>query len=524
MADGKIVIDVQVNGRKLTELSDALKRLESEARRSGQGVKSAGDGIQATGDKALRAGQGFKRAGDRMAEGAKLSETSSNGFRRAGEKIKESSDLAGRSGSGFKQAGEKVKESSDLAQRSGDGFKQAAEKVKASGNEAKTGGEGFKSASFKIKEAGALSKSGGDAFKQAAEKVREAGTISKTGGNGFKVSADLAHRAGQVASQSGGGFVKLKDIIKTTGDQAEKSASKFDKIKDAIKNFSVGAVAFKAVSSAMNLVSQSMDKAIDRFDTLQRFPKVMKSLGHSSKDVAASTKLLSEGIEGLPTTLDTVVSTTQKLTSMTGNLKQSTKLTLALNNAFLASGASTEDASRGLQQYSQMLSAGKVDMQSWKTLQETMPYALQKTAESFGFAGASAQKDFYSALQDGKITFDDFSKRLIELNKGTNGFAEMAKKNSEGIKTSFGNIVNAVAKGIANVIAEFDKMSKAVTGKSIAQNLDSIKGAVNSTFNVIISVIRGATPVVKSLVSVLGFLKPVLDPLISIFAGVVGAV
>lgn len=524
MADGKIVIDVQVNGKKLSELSSALKRLESEARRSGQGVKSAGDGIQATGDKALRAGQGFKRAGDRMAEGAKLSETSSNGFRRAGEKIKESSDLAGRSGSGFKQAGEKVKESSDLAQRSGDGFKQAAEKVKASGNEAKTGGEGFKSASFKIKEAGALSKSGGDAFKQAAEKVREAGTISKTGGNGFKVSADLAHRAGQVASQSGGGFVKLKDIIKTTGDQAEKSASKFDKIKDAIKNFSVGAVAFKAVSSAMNLVSQSMDKAIDRFDTLQRFPKVMKSLGHSSKDVAASTKLLSEGIEGLPTTLDTVVSTTQKLTSMTGNLKQSTKLTIALNNAFLASGASTEDASRGLQQYTQMLSAGKVDMQSWKTLQETMPYALQKTAESFGFAGASAQKDFYSALQDGKITFTDFSKRLIELNKGTNGFAEMAKKNSEGIKTSFGNIVNAVAKGIANVIAEFDKMSKAVTGKSIAQNLDSIKGAVNSTFNVIISVIRGATPVVKSLVSVLGFLKPVLDPLISVFAGVVSAV
>ena len=524
MSDGKIVIDVQVNGRKLTELSDALKRLESEARRSGQGVKSAGDGIQATGDKALRAGQGFKRAGDRMAEGAKLSETSSNGFRRAGEKIKESSDLAGRSGSGFKQAGEKVKESSDLAQRSGDGFKQAAEKVKASGNEAKTGGEGFKSASFKIKEAGALSKSGGDAFKQAAEKVKEAGTISKTGGNGFKVSADLAHRAGQVASQSGGGFVKLKDIIKTTGDQAERSASKFDKIKDAIKNFSVGAVAFKAVSSAMNLVSQSMDKAIDRFDTLQRFPKVMKSLGYSSKDVAASTKLLSEGIEGLPTTLDTVVSITQKLTSMTGNLKQSTKLTIALNNAFLASGASTEDASRGLQQYTQMLSAGKVDMQSWKTLQETMPYALQKTAESFGFAGASAQKDFYSALQDGKITFTDFSKRLIELNKGTNGFAEMAKKNSEGIKTSFGNIVNAVAKGIANVIAEFDKMSKAVTGKSIAQNLDSIKGAVNSTFNVIINVIRGATPVVKSLVSVLGFLKPVLDPLISVFAGVVGAV
>lgn len=503
MADGKIVIDVQVNGRKLTELSDALKRLESEARRSGQGVKNAGDGIQATGDKALRAGQGFKRAGDRMAEGAKLSETSSNGFRRAGEKIKESSEVASNSGNGFKRAGEKIKESSELAGRSGAGFKQAGEKVKESSDLAQRSGDGFKQASNKIKSASNEASSGGEGFKQAGHKVKASGEEAKGGGAGFK-------KAGEDA--------------KAGGDKAGQGAKGFEKIKDAIKNFSVGAVAFKAVSSAMNLVSQSMDKAIDRFDTLQRFPKVMKSLGHSSKDVASSTKLLAEGIEGLPTSLDTVVATTQKLTSMTGNLKQSTKLTIALNNAFLASGASTEEASRGLTQYTQMLSSGKVDLQSWKTLQETMSYALQKTAESFGYAGASAQNDLYKALQDGKITFSDFSKRLIELNKGVNGFAEMAKKNSEGIKTSFNNIVLAVAKGIANVITEFDNLSKAVTGKSIAKHLDSIKEAINNTFNIIINVIRGATPVVKSLVSVLGFLKPVLDPLISVFAGVVGAV
>ena len=503
MADGKIVIDVQVNGRKLTELSDALKRLESEARKSGQGVKSAGDGIQATGDKALRAGQGFKRAGDRMAEGAKLSETSSNGFRRAGDKIKESSEVASKSGNGFRRAGEKIKESSELAGRSGDGFKQAGEKVKESSDLAQRSGDGFKQAAGKIKSSSNEASAGGEGFKQAGHKVKASGEEAKGGGAGFK-------KAGEDA--------------KAGGDKAGQGAKGFEKIKDAIKNFSVGAVAFKAVSSAMNLVSQSMDKAIDRFDTLQRFPKVMKSLGHSSKDVASSTKLLAEGIEGLPTSLDTVVATTQKLTSMTGNLKQSTKLTIALNNAFLASGASTDEASRGLTQYTQMLSSGKVDLQSWKTLQETMSYALQKTAESFGYAGASAQNDLYKALQDGKITFSDFSKRLIELNKGVNGFAEMAKKNSEGIKTSFNNIVLAVAKGIANVITEFDNLSKAVTGKSIAKHLDSIKEAINNTFNIIINVIRGATPIVKGLVSVLGFLKPVLDPLISIFAGVAGAV
>lgn len=440
MADGKIVIDVQVNGQKLNKLSSDLKSLETDAKSSAKGLKQAGDNLRLSGDKAKSVGSDFKSAG------------------------------------------------------------------------------------FKVKEAGALTKNSGEAFKQAGEKVREAGVISKTGGNGFKVSAELARRASETASQSGSGFIKLKDTIASSSQKAKESASSFDKLKASIKNFSAGAVAFKTVSAGLDLMKASLDKAIDRFDTLQRFPKVMQSLGHSSKDVAQSTKLLSEGIEGLPTTLDTVVSTTQKLTSMTGDLKTSTKLTIALNNAFLASGASTEDASRGLQQYTQMLSAGKVDMQSWKTLQETMPYALQKTAESFGFAGASAQKDFYAALQSGQITFQDFSKRLIELNKGTNGFAEMARKNSEGIRTSFGNIVNAVAKGIANVIDAFDKMSKAVTGKSIAQNLDGIKAVVNNVFKAIVDSIQAVTPVVKTAVQVLGYLKPVLDPLLGALGGAVVAI
>ena len=437
MADGKIVIDVQVNGQKLNKLASDLKSLETDAKSSARGLKEAGDNL------------------------------------------------------------------------------------KGSGEKAKTAGNDFKSTGFKVKEAGILTKNSGEAFELAGRKVKEAGIISKTGGNGFKVSAELAQRASETARQSGNGFVRLKDTIASSSQKAKESASGFDKLKASIKNFSAGAVAFKTVSAGLDLMKASLDKAIDRFDTLQRFPKVMQSLGHSSKDVAQSTKALADGIEGLPTTLDTVVGTTQKLTSMTGDLKTSTKLTIALNNAFLASGASTEDASRGLQQYTQMLSAGKVDMQSWKTLQETMPYALQKTAESFGFAGASAQKDFYAALQSGQITFQDFSKRLIELNKGTNGFAEMAKKNSEGIKTSFGNIVNAVAKGIANVIDAFDKMSKAVTGKSIAQNFDGIKTVVNNVFASIVNSIKAVTPVVQTAVKVLGYLKPVLDPLLHILGGVV---
>lgn len=419
MADGKITIEVEVNGQKLSSLSTDLKRIESDAKRSGEGFKQASDKIKESGDKAKSSGQGFKEAGD---------------------------------------------------------------------------------------------------------KAKSASETAKAGGDGFKQAGDRAKNAGDVAKGAGSGFDEAGNKAKDSGEKAKQGASGFDKIKESIKNFSVGAVGFKLASSAMDLVSASLDKAINRFDTLERYPKVMKSLGFSAKDVANSTKELSDGIDGLPTTLDDVVKTTQKLTSMTGDLKTSTKLTLSLNNAFLASGASTEDASRGLQQFSQMLSAGKVDMQSWKTLQETMPYALQKTAESFGFAGESAQKDFYSALLNGEITFKQFSKRLIELNQGTNGFAEMAKKNSEGIQTSWNNIVNAFAKGIANVMKAFDDLSKAITGKSIAKNLDGLKAGVNGFFKFVTDGIRGLIPIVQSVNNVLGALKPILDPLLSALGGAVVAI
>ncbi|VKQ60065.1 phage minor tail protein [Streptococcus pneumoniae] len=310
--------------------------------------------------------------------------------------------------------------------------------------------------------------------------------------------------------------------VKVLNDELDKTAQKGDRGSDSLKKFAIGGAAFKLASKAVDLLTDSLGGAIQRFDTLESYPRVMQAMGHSTEDVTRSTKKLAAGIEGLPTTLNEVVGTAQRLTSITGDINKSTDLTLALNNAFLASGSSSADASRGLQQFSQMLSAGKVDMQSWKTLQETMPYALQKTAESFGFAGQSAQNDFYSALKEGRITFNQFSSKLVELNGGVGGFAELAKTNSKGIQTSFGNLKNAVVKGVANTIKALDDLTKAATGKTIAENFDALKVIINAAFGVIVNVIKASTPVFQILFSILGigasvisFLRPAIIGLVA---------
>lgn len=262
-------------------------------------------------------------------------------------------------------------------------------------------------------------------------------------------------------------------------DQLE---GKSNKAGASIKNLVVSLGLVKVAAAAFNVLKNSLDSAISRFDTMQKFPKVMKALGFSAEDSQRSINKLSDGIDGLPTKLDDVVASTQQMTAITGDLDRSTDTVLALNNAFLASGASTEDASRGMQQYNQMLSTGQVDLESWKTLQETMPLALQKTAEAMGFVGKSAQRDLYNALKEGTVTFDQFQDKLIELGTGTGMLATLAKENSLGIANSFGNLSNAVSKGVANLITKFDELVQKLTGKTIAQNIDSMKSIINKSF------------------------------------------
>ena len=284
----------------------------------------------------------------------------------------------------------------------------------------------------------------------------------------------------------------------------------------------------KVASAALDTVKSSMDSAISRFDTMQKFPKVMDALGFSSEDSSKSIKKLSDGIDGLPTKLDDVVASTQQLTSITGDLDKSTNTVLALNNAFLASGASTEDANRGMQQYTQMLSSGTVDLESWKTLQETMPLALQKTAEAMGFVGKSAQRDLYAALQNGTVTFDQFQDKLIELGTGTGTLAGLAKENSLGIATSFNNLKNAVAKNIANIITKVDEITKKMTGKTIAQNIDGLKVVINNVFKSIIDNMDNVIPYIEKITSafraVFDFISNNKELVISAIAGITGAI
>ncbi|MGY3717071.1 tape measure protein [Sutcliffiella cohnii] len=253
-----------------------------------------------------------------------------------------------------------------------------------------------------------------------------------------------------------------------------------------------------------------MDAAISRFDTLNKFPKVLQSLGVSAEDSERAMSRLSDGIDGLPTKLDEISSTAQRMYTSFNDMDKATDSAIALNNALLGSGSSAVDAQRGTEQYLKALQTGKMEMDTWNSLSETMDVGLIKIAEGFGFAGRSAKSDLYKALKDGIITMDEFNDKLIEVGTGTGIMAKLAKENSLGIATSIGNLRNAAARGMAGIIDSFNKLSKEVTGREIAENIDSLKVIVNQSFKVIQNVIEGTTPYVKGFASAVNATLPVI--------------
>lgn len=263
-----------------------------------------------------------------------------------------------------------------------------------------------------------------------------------------------------------------------------KAQSATQSLMSSVKNTALGAIAFKGVSAAVNTLSSNVGSAVSRFDTLNQYPKVLEQMGWSAQEAKDSIKELGDGIQYVPTSLDEIASSTKSLALTTGNLQKSTKLALAMNNAFYASGSASDEASRGMAQFTQMLSRGKVGQEEWNTLNETMKYGLTQTAKKLGIASGSTT-ELYDALQDGTITMDQFTDAIIECSEETGGFAEVAKTSTAGISTSMSNLKISIVKGMAGALSAIDTFLAANQLPTISQMIDSVKNKIGPAFDTI---------------------------------------
>ena len=246
------------------------------------------------------------------------------------------------------------------------------------------------------------------------------------------------------------------------------------------------------------LIGSQMDDAVSRLDTLNNFPKVMSNLGIGSKDATASLNRMSDALLGLPTTLDAGAMAVQRFTSANGNVKASTEMFLALNNAILAGGADMQVQSTALEQLSQSYAKGKPDMMEWRSAMTAMPAQLKQVAIAMGYASADQLGE---SLRNGKTSMNEFMIKLVELNKtGANGFKsfdEQARNSTGGVKTSLINLKTTFARAIADIM-------NAIGQSNIAGFFNMIKNAIVNATPYITGFVKACVWAVSTISSLFG--------------------
>ena len=290
--------------------------------------------------------------------------------------------------------------------------------------------------------------------------------------------------------------------------------------------FTLGNVAASAINKTMQIMSQNLDSAITRYDTMNNFPNVMKNLGISADDANEVISDMAEKLTGLPTSLDAGARAVQRFTSVNGDVKESENLFLAVNNAILAGGASADIQASALEQISQAYSKGKPDMMEWRTMLTAMPAQIKQVASSMGMTS----DQLGTGLRDGSISMDTFMNKIVELNeKGTGEFAsfeEQARGATKGISTSIKNMKTAFARGISTMITKIDSALAPMGGLTgvignIGKIGESVFGSLGDTIGLmlppLIELVQGIAPQLSTFFTQLGALfKQFMPSLIQI--------
>lgn len=285
-----------------------------------------------------------------------------------------------------------------------------------------------------------------------------------------------------------------------------------------------------------NAITSNLSGAVKRFDTINNFPKVMQSLGFTAKEASDSMDVLGSSLSHLPTTLDQATAQLQQIVAVTGDLPEATKLTLALNNAMSAGGASAEQSASAINQWVQAMSKGKPDLQDWRALVQQAPAQMNQLAEACLGAGKS-QSDLYDAMKSGEVTIDEVNKKMIELSEnGGKGFAswqEQAESAGGGIQLSLGRIKSAIQRNIANAIDTMNTKLADIGGiagiiQSVIPAIDGLGKAFNQMLSGEISIGDFVTQISDGIGTMLDsigakapqFLQKGLDLVMQLIAGI----
>ena len=273
---------------------------------------------------------------------------------------------------------------------------------------------------------------------------------------------------------------------------------------------SVGLGALLTVGNkAFGAVSNNLDGAIKRIDTLANSTRAFENMGFSADNTAKAMKNISKAIEGLPTALNDSVSNVQLLAASTGDLDLSVDVYKALNDAILGFGGDANMANNAIVQLSQSFSNGKIDAQTWNSMINS---GLGPTLNALAKTMGKTTGELKEGLSEGKISVKEFQEGLIKLDKegggGLKSLEQIVKDSTKGIGTSLANAKTAMVRGTAELIKSADQV---LVNMNLPTISESISNSGKKVENVMKAVAAGLPELAKNFAWVGGVFSTIGD-------------
>ena len=267
------------------------------------------------------------------------------------------------------------------------------------------------------------------------------------------------------------GTLKFNTSMNTSGFQ--KGLSKLGSIVG-------GLTVFDVLKKGFDMITESVDAAMGRLDTMDQFSRVMTTMTGSVDTANAALAETNEIVTGTAYGLDTASKGVQAFVASGMKVQAATDTMAAWADAtsFYTQGTNAElgTVSAALQK---MQTKGTVSMEHLQMLLEAGIPAVQIYADAVGIS----TDEVTDAMGRGELKTDDFISVMNEaFETGTAGFpsvAGAAKQAGASWSGSIDNMKAAIARGTASILTSFDdifnvKSGMVTFGKTIEKAMKGI--------------------------------------------------
>lgn len=304
------------------------------------------------------------------------------------------------------------------------------------------------------------------------------------------------------------GFGNALDMINDKLDKFDnkvgKTESSGSKLGSTFKAMALANLAANAVTKVTGDLNSLVSESIKASDAMDKFRSTMKFAGLDNSAIEKSAAAVKKYADDTVYDLDVVANTTAQLAA--NGVKDYDGLTQAAGNLNAVAGGNADTFKSVAMVMTQTASAGKLTGENWRQLSDAIPGASGKIQEALKKNGAYTG-DFRKALEQGKISADEFNKAIMDL-----GMTDVAREAATSTKTIEGAIGNMKAGIVTSIMEIIDAIGK-----------DRITGAITALGTFITNGLGLLKVVIPPVISALTWLFDLLNRHQAVVAALTGA-